>query len=78
MLFLVSLSASAQVKKYTVKGLIQDNEKTPLIGASVVLLNPVDSVLVAFGTSDENGVFEIKNVKSDSFNTDNLSWLWHP
>ncbi|MBK7787896.1 MAG: TonB-dependent receptor [Saprospiraceae bacterium] len=67
LLFFVSLSVSAQVKKYTVKGLIQDNEKTPLIGASVVLLNPVDSVLVAFGTSDEKGLFEIKNVKSDSF-----------
>lgn len=47
--------------------MVQDNEKTPLIGASVVLLNPIDSVLVAFGTSDENGLFEIKNVKSDSF-----------
>lgn len=67
LLFFVALSASAQVKKFTVKGMVQDSEKTPLIGASVVLLNPVDSVLVAFGTSDENGLFEIKNVKSDSF-----------
>lgn len=63
---LISFAASGQVKKFTVKGTIQDNDKNPLIGASVVLLNPADSVLVSFGTTDENGLFEIKNVKPDS------------
>lgn len=66
-LVFTSVISFAQIKKFTVKGQIQDSDKQPLIGASVVLLNPVDSVLVAFGTSDEYGLFEIKNVKSDSF-----------
>lgn len=66
-LLLTSFSGFSQVKKYTLKGIIEDSEKIPLIGASVVLLNPADSVLVAFGSTDEKGMFEIKNVKSDSF-----------
>ena len=35
------------------------NSKKPLskIGASVVLLNPADSVLVSFGTTDEKADF---------------------
>lgn len=65
-IILISLAASGQVKKFTVKGSLQDTEKNPMIGASVVLLNPADSVLVAFGTTDENGLFEIRNVKPDS------------
>ncbi|MBK8701003.1 MAG: outer membrane beta-barrel protein [Saprospiraceae bacterium] len=63
LLMMSAFLSFGQVKKYTVRGGIQDAEKLPLIGASVVFLNPADSVLVAFGTSDEKGSFEIKNIK---------------
>ena len=54
-----------QNKKYTLSGIIVDEGKQPLTGVSVVLLNPVDSVLIAFGASDDKGKFLIKNIKAE-------------
>jgi hypothetical protein len=60
--FLSSI-AFGQIKRYNVTGKIIDGTDLPVIGASVVLLNPTDSVMIAFGSSDDAGVFTIKNVK---------------
>jgi hypothetical protein len=65
LLFVVFL-AFGQVKRYTLSGQILDVEKQAIIGASIVLLNPIDSVMIAFGSSDVNGNFKIKNVKQQS------------
>ncbi len=61
-----SIVIFGQVKRVAVSGKIIDNTSTPIIGASVVLLNPVDSVMIAFGSSDIDGNFIIKNVKPQS------------
>lgn len=63
---LISLQVSAQ--KYTVKGILKDNDQNELIGAVVVLLNPSDSVMVAYGVSDTKGVFSLPNIKGGSYN----------
>ncbi len=60
------IAAHSQVKRYTVTGKIVDAEKQSLTGASVVLLNPSDSLMIGFGGSDNEGVFNIKNIKPQS------------
>ncbi len=60
---LFAISSFGQIKRYTVTGKVIDKEKLAVIGASTVLLNPVDSVMMGFGNTNEDGIFTIKNVK---------------
>ena len=55
-------SAFGQVKRVTVDGTIKDGSGEGLIAATIVFLNPVDSVLISYGTTDELGKFSIRNV----------------
>ena len=60
-LFLLSLLASVGLSQHTtLSGVIQDEEEQPISGATVVLLNPTDSVLQHFAISNTEGHFEIK------------------
>lgn len=61
-LLFLSTAAFSQVKRLTVEGKIQDSSGEGLIAATIVFLNPVDSVLIAFGTTDDVGNFKIRNV----------------
>ena len=47
---------------YTVTGVVQDSLGMPLIAATTVVVNPVDSSLVTFGITDGQGNFELKKV----------------
>jgi hypothetical protein len=67
-LVLFSVIAQAQIKRFTVTGKIVDKDKLPVIGASTVLLNPTDSVMIGFSNTNEDGVFTIKAVKPATLN----------
>jgi hypothetical protein len=56
-------NAHAQVKRVLVEGTLLDKNNEPLPGGNVVLLHAVDSTLIGFGTSNESGLFTIRNVK---------------
>lgn len=64
---LIIVSYSIEAQRYTVSGQVIDGSGETMIGATVTLLNPADSVLVAFGTTDLNGLFKMTNVKKSSY-----------
>ena len=68
-LFLISINASyaQEVKKADIIGVIQDDTETPLISATLMLINAVDSSLVGFSTTEQDGSFKIKNVKAGDY-----------
>ena len=57
----------AQSKNYTVNGIVKDGNNGFVIGASVVLLHPVDSTLIAYASTEDNGTFLVKRVKSGEY-----------
>ncbi len=61
------LGMFAQVAKVNVTGLVVDSLNQPLGNATVVLLNPSDSVIANFAITNARGTFELKGVKSGSY-----------
>jgi hypothetical protein len=61
LLTLFNLSLLSQ-DTYTVRGVVQDSLGMPLIAATTVVVNPLDSSLVTFGITDGQGNFELKKV----------------
>lgn len=59
-----SLFAMAQ---HTVKGKVTDDTDKALSFTTVALLNPVDSTLMFFGVTNEDGLYKIKNVKPGNY-----------
>lgn len=49
-------------QKITVKGKLVDSSDTPLPMATILFLNPKDSTLVNFGSTNKDGLFEVKNL----------------
>lgn len=52
----------AYAQKISIKGQLADSIGTALPSATVLILNPKDSSLVNFGVSNNQGLFEIRNV----------------
>ncbi|MDH8701967.1 hypothetical protein M2138_001319 [Dysgonomonadaceae bacterium PH5-43] len=66
-LLLCSFSVVAQ-KNISLSGTLFDkDEKEPLIGVGVGLLNPKDSTVITGATTDQNGVYSIKNLASGNY-----------
>ncbi|HMP28930.1 MAG TPA: TonB-dependent receptor [Saprospiraceae bacterium] len=65
-LFLLS-SFMLLAQRYTVKGRVIDNEKTELISATAIMINPKDSVMIAFAITDVEGRFELNDVPKGDF-----------
>ncbi len=65
--FIIIYSFATKAQVFFVKGSLQEKDKSPVIGASVVLLNPSDSSFVKGTTSNENGFFTIENVNPKSY-----------
>lgn len=61
--FLLS-GLTAQNQRWLVKGILTDSTHQPLEAGSVVLLKAKDSSLVTFSRTNDQGLFELKNVKS--------------
>jgi len=66
-LFLFFISLYMTHAQYTVQGSVLDEHQQALIGATVVLLEPVDSSMVAFAISDSDGLFTIDEVDTGSY-----------
>ncbi|MEL6837288.1 MAG: outer membrane beta-barrel protein [Bacteroidota bacterium] len=61
-LFLFSGYMLAQKNTVQLRGSVLDQEKQPLTGATVVVLNPLDSALISFAISDGKGQFNLNRV----------------
>lgn len=64
MLLAMPLSLSAQS---VISGKTMDKDGLPMPGATVLLLNPADSIFITGTTSDSEGWFELMNVKPGSY-----------
>ncbi len=65
LLAFTALLATAQT--YPLTGEVVTPEGTPLPYATVVLLNPADSVMQAFGITNREGHFDIKNIRKGDY-----------
>jgi len=72
--FLTAFSAKAQ---FTITGQIRDTVNEPISSATVMLLNPKDTSLVNFTTSDSKGNFSFKNIRKTNYilKTSHVSYM---
>ena len=61
-LFLIVLTIPVFSQDYSIEGTIVDEDKTPLLGATIVILDSKDSTMLAFGISDDEGRFKVFDV----------------
>lgn len=59
--------ADAQSGKFDVTGTIVDSLSAPLAGATVVVLQQSDSLLVSFGVSRKDGTFRLRRVPTGAY-----------
>jgi hypothetical protein len=64
-LFLLSLQINGQNIRWSLTGNLADEKGQILQSATVTLLDPLDSTLLAFGVSGASGAFEIKNIRNE-------------
>lgn len=64
-LFILSSLSFAQ--NYSLKGQVFGDDGTPVVYSSVVLLNPSDSIMEAFGITNKSGNYEIKSIKKGDY-----------
>jgi len=58
---------SQKPSRITIKGILQDTTHEVIPFATVMLLNPADSSLANFTTSNDKGSFQFNNVKNSSY-----------
>ncbi len=66
----------AQTNKTNFKGIIIDESDLPVPGATIMILDPKDSTLVQFGSTNTQGAFLIKNVAKGDYLL-NVNFLAH-
>jgi hypothetical protein len=59
--------ASVGKAQITISGQLQDSTNTPVSTATVMLLNPKDSTLLNYTSSNAQGIFSFKNVKNNNY-----------
>ncbi|MFT4567809.1 MAG: hypothetical protein ACI9FN_002776 [Saprospiraceae bacterium] len=60
------LAITTVLGQHIIKGKVVDTEDQPLVGATVVILEPVDSSMISFAISDHNGEFRLEDfIKGD-------------
>ena len=72
----IGTSLNAQVSKSTFKGKVIDETDMPIPGATIMILDPADSTLIQFGSSNAEGLFVIKNVSKGEYLL-NVNFLAH-
>jgi hypothetical protein len=65
LLFNALLVSAAE--NYSVSGSVIGEDGKPLMYASVLLLNPADSTLQFFGITNNQGAFEVKNIREGNY-----------
>lgn len=61
-LILLFFTLTATAQDYSITGQVKDEEQTPLLGATIVVLDAADSTMLAFGITDETGKFLVYDV----------------
>ncbi len=65
---IISFSATAFTQTFSLKGVLQTStDGTTLPAATIVLLNPLDSTIIAGAVTDFEGAFQITELKPDTF-----------
>ncbi len=67
---LIGLSGIFEINaqdRLSLTGELQNQDEEPLEWASIVLFNPLDSTMQAFGYSDEDGSFEVPNLNRGDY-----------
>lgn len=64
---LICQSSLFAQKKYEIKGILTDSESTPLIAATVVLLQLPDSSFADYGLSADDGTFRLQAAQNGNF-----------
>ena len=68
LILIVLICVQLQLESQSVlKGTVIDENNEPLIGATVVLLEPVDSSMMSFAISDSDGRYELEDISSGSY-----------
>jgi len=67
LLILLATSLSAVAQKSAIRGQATDSLNAPMPSATVMLLLAKDSSLVSFGSTDRQGMFELKNVSRGDY-----------
>ena len=65
--FLFIISFNHQAQTASLKGLLEDESKTPVSFANVALFLTADSSMIKVETSDEAGVFQLKNLPEGNY-----------
>jgi hypothetical protein len=63
----LSIAGAAFAQSYPLEGDVFADDSSPLVYSSVVLLHPADSTMQAFGITNKEGHFEIKNIKKGEY-----------
>lgn len=66
-LALILLLNSSTIFAQSLSGNLIDEEGNPIVYATAVLLNPIDSTMSYYGITDEDGLFVIKNIKEGTY-----------
>ena len=64
---LLQLAITSFAQNVTIQGILADSLQSPLMSATVVLLNPQDSTMEYFAITTSTGNFKIKNIKRGEY-----------
>ena len=64
---LLQLAVTTFAQNVTIQGVLADTLQSPLMSATVVLLNPQDSTMEYFAITTTTGHFKIKNIKRGEY-----------
>ena len=64
---LLQLAVTSFAQNVTIQGVLADSLQSPLMSATVVLLNPQDSTMEYFSITTTTGDFKIKNIKRGEY-----------
>ena len=62
LILILLISGLASAQSYSIKGQVQDDEKNNLVAAVVVVLNPVDSTMIGYSVTEDDGKFILTNI----------------
>jgi len=54
-------------QEFSVSGIVRDSNDNPIVYANIVVLNQADSIIITGSISDENGYYNISNLKSGNY-----------
>ena len=58
---------ASKAQEYSISGIVNDESSQPVYFANVVLLTPKDSIVINGSSTDEKGLFSLKNISQDSY-----------